>query len=174
MDFEKLVKERRSCRDFDTTKKVDKKLIDKIIEAGLYSPTGMNKQETVIIAITNKEKRDELANLNASVGNFKSDPFYGAPVVLLVISKKSPLSVYNGGAMIENMLLQATELGLGSCWIHRAKEELESKKIKDIINIKELNLDEYEGIGHVILGYPNKSFKPNKKEIKEKRFFYID
>ena len=99
-------------------------ILDKIIESGMYAPTGMNKQSPIIIAITNKETRDKLSKLNASImGNSNIDPFYGAPVVLIVFADKNcPTYVYDGSLVMGNLMNAAHSLGIGSCWIHRAKE----------------------------------------------------
>ena len=129
--------------------------IDAVIEAGLYAATGAGKQTPIVIAVTDKKVRDELAKVNAQIGGWKEgfDPFYGAPVVLIVLARKSfPTYVYDGSLMLGNMMLAAHSLGLGSCWIHRAKEEFEMDAYKKLL--KDLGVDEeVEGIGHCILGY---------------------
>ena len=173
MKFSELVKKRRTCRNFDIEKKVDDKFLDAIIEAGLQAPTGMNSQNVIIICIKNKEIRDKISLINAAILNTKTDPFYGAPIIFIVASKKSPLSIYDGSAAMENMLLQATELGLSSAWIHRAKEELENEEVIKLLNLNDIDLHEYEGIGHVIVGYEKEdNIKP--KTIKGKRVFLIE
>ena len=114
----------------------------------------MNMQSPVIVAVVNKEVRDNLSRMNASIMGTSSDPFYGAPVVLVVLADKNrPTAVYDGTLVMGNMLNAAHSLGLGSCWIHRAKEEFESEEGKALL--KEWGLEgEYIGIGHCILGYP--------------------
>ena len=151
---------------------VSDKDINKVITAGLHAPSGMNLQDGIIVVISNKEVRDKLALINASIMGRTSDPFYGAPVVLLVMVKKHKNSRYDGACMIENMILEAYSLGLGSCWIHRAKEELELDATKELFKNLGINLDEYEGVGHVILGYSN-NYLPKPKEIKENRVLFI-
>ena len=99
--------------------------------------------------------------------------FYGAPIIILVIAKKTPFATYDGSCAIENMLLEACDLGLGSCWIHRAKEELMIDEVKSIVRSLNLNPDEYEGVGHVILGYPAKDRKIPEKQILPNRVFWI-
>ena len=170
MDILKIIKERRSCRKYKDLMPTEEE-INKVIEAGLYAASGKNLQGGIIISITNKEIRDKLSIINAKVMDKDVDPFYGAPVVLLVCVKKSKNGIYDGSCMIENMMLEASSIGLGSCWIHRAKEELEMDETKKLL--KELNLDfnEYEGIGHVILGYPDEV--PSYKQIKDDRVYYI-
>ena len=168
------IKNRRSVRSYDTNKKVEETKINEVINAGLYAASGMGYQYGIVIAITNKEIRDKLSKLNQEIGGFPKDvdPFYGAPVILLVAVKKWNLAKYDGSTMIQNMMVEACNQGLGSCWIHRAKEELESKEGKEILQSLNINLDDYEGIGHVILGY---SLNNNIKEkiIKDNRVYWL-
>lgn len=167
----KNIKERRSIRSYKEDK-VPKKIIEKIVEAGMYAPSGMGMQSSIIIAITNKNLRDKLSKLNAKIMGVDTDPFYGAPVVLVVLAKKDiPTHVYDGSLVMENLMLAANSLGIGSCWIHRAKEEFETEEGKEIL--KSLGIeDEYEGIGHCILGY--KDEEGNLKPRKDNFVYYID
>ena len=146
------MKERRSCRKYQDTM-IPKEDLEEIIEAGLYAASGMGKQSPIIVAVTNKEVRDELSKMNASVMGSENDPFYGAPVVLIVLADKAARTcVYDGSLVMGNLMLAAHSLCIGSCWIHRAKEEFESdwgKALLKSIGIEE----EYEGIGHCALGY---------------------
>ena len=147
------IKSRRSIRKYRSDMIPQDKL-EKIIEAGTYAATGMGKQSPIIIAVTNKELRDKLSAMNAKImGVDNMDPFYGAPVVLIVLADKSrPTCVYDGSLVMGNLMNAAHALGLGSCWIHRAKEEFESPEGKQIL--KDLGITgDYEGIGHCILGY---------------------
>lgn len=147
---------RRSVKKY-TSEPVAKEALDKILQAGTYAASGMGKQSPIIIAVTNKQMRDKLSHLNAAImGKGEDfDPFYGAPVVLIVLANKAiPTYIYDGSLVIGNMMLAASELGLGSCWIHRAKEEFESAEGKEIL--KSLGVEgEYEGIGHCIIGHPD-------------------
>ena len=133
---------------------VPMELIEEVVKAGTYAPTGMNMQSPVIVAVVNKKVRDHLSRMNASIMGTSSDTFYGAPVVLVVLADKNrPTAVYDGTLVMGNMLNAAHSLGLGSCWIHRAKEEFDSEEGKALL--KEWGLEgEYIGIGHCILGYP--------------------
>ena len=146
------MKTRRSIRKYKPDM-VPKEIIEKIAEAGTYAATGMGKQSPIIIAVTNKELRDRLSKMNAQVMGSNSDPFYGAPVVLIVLANKNyGTYVYDGSLVMGNLMLAAHELGVASCWIHRAKEEFESPEGKQIL--KDLGITgDYEGIGHCILGY---------------------
>lgn len=168
----KNIKERRSIRKYEN-KMVPKEIIEKIVEAGTYAPSGMGKQSSIIIAITNKEIRDKLSKLNAKIMGAEIDPFYGAPVVLVVLSKKDvPTYIYDGSLVMENLMLAANSLKIGSCWIHRAKEEFETEEGKEILRNLGINPEEYEGIGNCILGY--KKEEGNLKPRKENYIYYID
>ena len=162
---------RRSIRKF-TDEMVPDEVIEKIIQAGTYAPTGMGKQSPIIIAVTNREVRDKLSALNASVMGGKGDPFYGAPVVLVVLADRSvPTYLYDGSLVMGNLTLAAHDLGVGSCWIHRAKEEFDSEEGKAIL--KELGIEgDYEGIGNCILGYADGP-EPEAKPRKENYAYYI-
>ncbi|MBR4200571.1 MAG: nitroreductase [Oscillospiraceae bacterium] len=143
---------RRSIRQFQD-KPVPRETIEKIIEAGTYAPTGMNWQSPVIIAVTNRALRDRISAWNAKIIGNESDPFYGAPAVLIVLADKSrPTFLYDGSLVMGNLMNAAHAYGVASCWIHRAKEEFESEEGKALL--KELGIEgDYEGIGHCILGY---------------------
>ena len=144
---------RRSIRKYKSDM-IPQEIIDQIIEAGTYAASGKNRQPSIIISVTNKEMRDKLSRLNAKIwGRENIDPFYGAPVVLIVLADKNARTyVYDGSLVIGNMMLAAHSLNIGSCWIHRAKEEFETDEGKEIL--KSLGIEgDYEGIGHCILGY---------------------
>ena len=120
----KSIVSRRSIRKYKNDM-IPKEVIEEIVEAGMYAPTGMNTQSPIILAVTNKDMRDKLSKMNAKVmGNEGVDPFYGAPVVLVVlVDKKGVTSIYDGSLVMGNLMNAAHSLGVGSCWIHRAKEE---------------------------------------------------
>jgi nitroreductase len=166
-DILKSLKERRSCRSYKPDMIPDE-ILDQILEAGTYAATGMGKQSPIIIAVTDKETRDKLSRLNAAVMGSSNDPFYGAPVVLVVLANTAIGTYkYDGSLVMGNLLNAAHALGIGSCWIHRAKEVFESGEGKEIL--KSLGIEgEYEGIGNCILGYaaPDalKPQKPRKED----------
>ena len=149
----KNIETRRSVKKYKSDI-VPNEIIDQIIKAGTYAPSGMNRQSPIIIAVKNKEVRDKLARLNAKImGQNDIDPFYGAPVVLIVLAdKRCPTHVYDGSLVMGNLMLAAHSLNIGSCWIHRAKEEFETEEGKEILKSFGIEGD-YEGIGHCILGY---------------------
>ena len=163
---------RRSVKKYKSAP-VPQEIIDKIINAGLYAANGMGAQSPIIIQVTNKEMRDKLSKMNADVMGANTDPFYGAPAVLVVLADKNrPTAVYDGSLVMGNLMLAAHALGIGNCWIHRAKEEFESEEGKEIL--KSLGIEgEYVGIGHCILGYADGEPKP-AAERKPGRVFKID
>jgi nitroreductase len=148
------IKARRSVRAF-RPEPVPEELLTQVLEAGTYAATGMNWQSPTILAVTNREVRDELMHINAEViGNPGSDPFYGAPVVLTVLADPSrPTYIYDGSLVMGNLMLAAHALGLGSCWIHRAKETFERPEGKAILARYGLP-ENLVGIGNCALGYP--------------------
>lgn len=150
-----------------------KSQIGEIVKVGLVAPSGRNVQNGIIVVIENKKIRDELSRLNANITGFKDDfdPFYNAPVVLLVLMKKCPNGIYDGSCMMENILIEAQNQGLGACWIHCAKEEIISEEGKEILKDLKLNLNEYEGIAHAVIGY--KDQEPISKVIKENRAIFL-
>lgn len=169
----KQIEERHSCKKYsDQMPEIEK--IEEIVKAGLLAPSGKNTQNGVIVVIKNKEIRNKLAKLNAKIAGFKDDfdPFYNAPVVLLVLVKKCPTAIYDGSCMMENILLEAQNQGLGACWIHRAHEEILSDEGKEILKDLKLDLEEYEGIAHATIGF--KAQETSAKEIKENRVLYLN
>lgn len=164
--------ERRSIRAYkpDMVKKED---IEEIVKAGTYAATGMNRQSPVIIAVTDQETRDKLSAMNAAIMGTDTDPFYGAPVVLIVLADKSrPTYLYDGSLVMGNMMNAAHSLGLGSCWIHRAKEEFESEEGKELLKKWGVEGD-YEGIGHCVIGYVEGDY-PETKPRKEDYVYYVE
>lgn len=169
----KKIETRRSIRKFKNTM-IPRDVIDQIIKAGTYAATGRNHQGCKIICVTNPELRNQLSEVNRKIGGWQEgfDPFYGAPVVLIVLADKNwPTHVYDGSLVMGNLMLAAHELGIGSCWIHRAKEEFEMEIGQQIL--RDLNIEgEWEGIGHCVLGYPDGNI-PTAPERKEDWVHYI-
>jgi len=167
------IRERRSIRKYKADMVPQEKL-DQIIEAGLYAASGKGEQSPIIIQVTDRELRDQLSRMNAEIGGWPEgfDPFYDAPVVLIVLGRKDwPTHVYDGSLVIGNLMLAAHDLGIGSCWIHRAKEEFETQFGKDLLQSLGIE-EEYEGVGHCILGYAEGE-EPKAAGRKEGRVFYI-
>lgn len=155
METLKTLKTRRSCRAYKA-EHVEEEKLNAIIEAGTYAPTGMGKQSPIILVIKDQEIRNKLAKINAAAMGMEIDPFYGAPELIVVLADKTmPTYLYDGSLVMGNMLNAAADLGVASCWVHRAKEEFESEEGKAIL--KKLGIEgDYEGIGNLILGYAAK------------------
>lgn len=152
--------------------------LEAIIRAGTFAPSGKNQQSAIIIAVTNKELRDQIAEENRKIGGWNEgfDPFYGAPVILIVIADKdanngSGTYINDGSLVMGNLMNAAASIGLGSVWIHRARQEFESEFGKSIL--EKLGIQgNYEGIGHVALGYPAAEL-PKALARKENYVYYI-
>lgn len=170
----KAMEERRSIRKFkpEMPKKED---LQQIVEAGLYAANGMGRQATITVVVTNKELRDRLSAVNCKIGGWDEsvDPFYGAPAILIVLAEKDWRNrVYDGSLVMGNMMLAAHSLGLGSIWIHRAKEEFEMPEYQQLL--KELGVEgEWEGIGHCAVGYIDGEM-PEAAERKPNRVFWVE
>ncbi len=159
--------DRRSTRKFKSDMPKQEQ-IDEIINAGLYAASGRGKQSPVIIAVTDKETRDQIAEENRKIGGWNEgfDPFYNAPVILIVLAPREvPTYVYDGSLVIGNLMLAAHSVGLGSCWIHRTKEEFDSDFGKNLLRSLGIEGD-YEGIGHCAVGYSDEEPKspPSRNE----------
>ena len=168
----RAMEERRSVRAY-TDEVPSTEQIEAVIEAGLWAASGMGQQDPIIVAVTNRELRDRLSAMNAEIiGDPDRDPFYGAPVVLVVLAPRDQRNrVYDGSLVMGNLMLAAHALGLGSCWIHRAREEFDTPEGKAIL--AELGIEgDYEGIGHCILGYPAEV--PEAKPRREGRVFLAE
>lgn len=136
--------------------------IDRITKAGMAAPTGMGMQSPLIVVVKNRELRNELSKMNAEVMGTHADPFYNAPVIIVVLADKTRSTyLYDGSLVMGNMLNAAHAVGLGACWIHRAKQVFESERGKQML--KEWGIEgDYEGIGHIALGYAAMEPKPAK------------
>ena len=173
-DLLELMKTRRSVRKYKPDM-IPQDVLDRIIIAGTYSATGRNLQSPIIIAVTNKEMRDKISEMNRKIGGWAEgfDPFYGAPVILIVLADKScPTYIYDGSLVMGNMMLEAKALDLGNIWIHRAKEEFELPEYKQLL--KDLGVEgEWEGIGHCVVGYADGDL-PKAAPRKENRVFWVE
>ena len=146
--------ERRSVRGYKPDM-IPKEDLDLILEAGTYAATGMGMQSPVIVAVTDKATRDQLSKMNADVMGTDTDPFYGAPVVLVVLADKNrPTHIYDGSLVMGNLMNAAASLGIGSCWIHRAKEMFETAEGQALLKKWGVpNAENLRGVGNCILGY---------------------
>ena len=147
-----LLKNRRSIRKYQD-KQVPDDLLDAVLEAGLYAPSGINTQNTVMVAVRDKETRDQLSRLNAAVMGSAGDPFYGAPCVIVVLVYPERYTCVEDGALVMgNLMLAAHEAGLGSCWIHRAQQMFDSEEGKALLRKWGLS-EQLRGVGNCILGF---------------------
>ena len=160
------LKSRRSCRAFKA-EQVSKEELDQVLEAGMYAPTGMGRQSPIMVAVQDPDTVRELSRLNAWVMGASTDPFYGAPTVIVVLADPE-IGTYreDGSLVMGNLLNAAHAVGLGSCWIHRAREVFDSPEGKALL--KKWGVPEkYVGIGNCILGYaaqPAAAPKPRKAD----------
>ena len=161
---------RRSVRKY-TDRQVPDELLDRVLEAGLYAPSGMNTQNIYMVAVRDKETRDRLMRMNAAVINREGDPFYGAPCVIVVLGDESAyLAVENGSLVLGNLMNAAHAVGLGSCWIHRAKQTFETEEGKALL--RSWGLPEHlVGVGNCILGYAEET--PDARPRKEGRILKV-
>ena len=170
----KAMMDRRSIRKF-RPELPEKEKLEQIARAGLWAANGRGMQATVTIAVTNKELRDRLSEANRKIaGNPEgTDPFYGGPAVFIVLADKNRITnVCDGSLVIGNMMLAAHSLGLGSIWIHRAKEEFEQDEFKAIL--KDLGVEgDWIGVGHCVVGYIDGEV-PQPKPRKDGRLFWIE
>ena len=162
---------RRSIRKYKP-EQISREELDIVLQAGICAPTGKNRQSPILIAVQNKEVRDLLSRMNAQVLGADVDPFYGAPTVVVVLAEaNSPHAVQDGSLVLGNMMNAAKAIGLGSCWINRAREVFDSEEGKQILAQWGVE-GEYIGIGNCILGYPDED--PVMKPRKPDYIRYID
>ena len=165
MDILEILKGRRSIRKYKS-EQIKESELEKILEAGMYAPSGMGRQSARMIVVQNPELRERLRKSNASIMNNENiDPFYGAPTVIVVVVDKTIPTYHDDGVLVaSNLMNEAYSIGIGSCYIYRAKEELETEEgkiLRDELGIKETE----EGIANIILGYPDE--QPEAKPRKE-------
>lgn len=162
----KTLVERRSVRCFKK-EQVKEEELEQILEAGKYAPTGMGLQSPIMVVVQNPEVIAKLSKMNAKVMGTDNDPFYGAPTVIVVLADKNKSTyVEDGSLVLGNLMNAAYSVGVDSCWIHRAREVFASPEGKELL--KEWGVgEEYEGIGHCILGYHEGEYpvpKPRKED----------
>ena len=168
------IRTRRSVRNF-TDEPVPRDVVEQVVDAGIWAASGKNGQAPIVLAVTNPDLVARLSEMNRVIGGWKEgfDPFYGGKTVLVVLSRPEAARtyVYDGALVLGNMMLAAESLGVGSIWIHRAKEEFESEEGKAIL--AELGITEpVEGIGHCVLGYAAE--RPADVARKEGRVFWAE
>ena len=147
------IKKRRSCRAYKPEQITDEEL-NAVLEAGTYAASAMGRQSAKIVVVQDAATRAQLTRMNAAVMGTNNDPMYAAPTILVVLADAhANCAVQDGSLVMGNLMLAAASLGLGSCWINRAKEEFESEEGKTLL--KKWGIEgEWIGVGHCILGYP--------------------
>ena len=162
---------RRSIKAY-TDELVSDYLLNEITTAATYSASGMNKQSALMVVVKDKALRNKLSALNASILGITSDPFYNAPVVVVVLADSNVRTyVEDESLVMGNLMNAAHSVGVSSCWIHRAKEVFETKEGKELL--KEWGIPEsYKGIGNCILGYPKDKTDVLPKPRKENYVIY--
>lgn len=155
--------QRRSIRKYKPQQISDADL-DTILKAGMAAPSAMNRQSAIIIAVQNKQDIAYMSKLNAAVMGSTADPFYGASTVLVVLAgAQYKNAVQDGSLVMGNLMNAASALGLGSCWINRAREVFDSDEGKALL--KKWGIEgEYIGVGNCIVGIPDEEaeMKPRK------------
>ena len=161
---------RRSIRKYKDAQ-ISREELDIVLQAGICAPTGKNLQSPIMIAVQDKETIKQLSRINAQIMGVSSDPFYGAPTVVVVLARaESPHAVQDGSLVLGNLMNAAHAIGLGSCWINRAKETFETEEGKELLRKWGIE-GEYVGIGNCILGYPDEA--PSMKPRKENYIYYV-
>lgn len=168
---------RRSIKSYAKSKKVEKEKLDKILEAGTYAACGMGAQSPLIVVVQDEKIREKLRKMNlkamGKTGNEAIDPFYSAPIIVIVLADKSIMTYKEDGSLvIGNMMNAAHSLNVDSCWIHRAYEEFESEEGKELLKSWGIDENKYVGVGHCILGYRNCEY-PNSKPRKQDYIRYV-
>ncbi|HJA94660.1 MAG TPA: nitroreductase [Candidatus Eisenbergiella merdipullorum] len=160
----KTLMERRSVRSYKPDQ-VPEDVLEQILKAGEYAPSGMGMQSAVMVVVQDAETIKKLSRINAAIMGSDSDPFYGAPTVVVVLAdSKRGTCVEDGSLVLGNLMNAAFSLGVDSCWIHRARETFETEEGKELLKKWGLSED-YIGIGNCILGYsagPLPEAKPRK------------
>ena len=149
----KAIQMRRSCRSY-RPEQIAEETLQQILEAGVWAASGQGAQSAVMVAVQDRETREQLQRMNAEILGVRSDPFYGAPAVVVVLADpERPTCVVDGSLVIGTLMLAASALGVGSCWIHRARQEFERPEGKALLRSWGVP-ERYIGVGHCILGYP--------------------
>lgn len=161
---------RRSIRKYKP-EQITREELETVLNAGICAPTAMNKQSPIIVAVQNKDDIAYLSKLNAAVKGMAGDPFYGAPTVLVVLADaENANAVPDGSLVLGNLMNAAHAIGLGSCWINRAREVFATDEGKALLKKWGIEGD-YIGVGNCILGYPDE--QPQMKPRKENYVHYV-
>ena len=125
-DFLTLIRTRRSIRAYKPDA-VPADVLARVLEAGTYAPSAMGAQSAMIVAAVSAEARARLTELNAAVIGKDTDPYYGAPVIVVVLGNGGSANyMADGSCVLENLMLAAHAEGLGSVWVNREREIFDS------------------------------------------------
>ena len=160
------IRTRRSCRKFQSRQIAEDEL-NAILEAGTWAATGRGCQSPVMVVVQDKDTIARLSKMNAAVLGTESDPFHGAPTIVVVLADRTrPTCLEDGTLVLGNLMLAAHAVGVGSCWIHRAREVFDSEEGKALLRSWGLEGD-YLGVGHCALGYAAEHGEAPAKPRKE-------
>ena len=149
-DFLTLIMTRRSIRAYKPDA-VPADVLARVLEAGTYAPSAMGEQSATIVAVETKAYRDRLTKLNAAVIGKDVDPYYGAPVLVVVLGDGGSDNHMADG-VLENLMLAAHAEGLGSVWVNREREIFDSPDGKALLRAWGLP-ETLRGVGAIALGY---------------------
>ena len=157
--FLEIIKTRRSCRHYKA-EQVDEEKLAAVLEAGTYAPTGHGKQDPQIVAVQSPALKERLAKLNAKIMGTESNPYYDAPTYILVFASEDNANAFqDGSCVLENMMLAAHALELGTCWINREYQMFKTDEGQQLM--KEMGIGEGRiGIGALAIGYPSREPRP--------------
>lgn len=160
------LKNRRSIRKYKAEQIKDEEL-NAVLEAGTYAPTGMGTQSPLMVVVQDKGTIALLSKMNAAfTADPDRDPFYGAPTVVIVLADSTNRNGFADGCLVMGNLMNAAySIGLGSCWINRAREMFDTAEGRKMLRGWGVE-DKYVGVGSCILGYadcPHPEAKPRKE-----------
>ena len=149
----RVLKERRSIRRYKVEQIGDEEL-NAVLEAGTWAPSAKGLQPAVMVVVQDRETISYLSQMNAEIlGAPDTDPFYGAPTVIVVLADGENANwVQDGSLVMGNLMTAAASLGLGSCWINRARELFDRPEGKALLQKWGLPAT-LRGGGHCVLGY---------------------
>ena len=161
---------RRSCRSY-LPQQVEEETLQQILQAGLYAPSARNWQSAVRVVCRDAEEIALLSRLNAAVMGTDTDPFYGAPCVVVVLADPQyPCWLQDGSLVMGNLMNAAHACGVGSCWINRAMEVFDSEEGK--LLLRKWGVPEsFRGVGNCILGY--EAAEPNAPAPRKENRVYM-
>ena len=166
------IRSRRSCRAYKPDQITNEEL-EAVLGAGTYAASAMGKQSAKIVVVQDAATREKLSRMNAAIMGKDGDPMYGAPTILVVLADaNAKCAVQDGSLVLGNLMLAAASLGLGSCWINRAKEEFESDEGKALLAKWSVE-GTWRGVGHCILGYAAEGGEQAGAERKPGRVTYV-